>query len=89
AVSKLISPHESTASLPGDHHYCFVDFATTEEAQAAANAVNGATTSTGNKLKVNMARERPNRKVVREQNLSDKEKPVPVRDFGSSWRRAN
>ncbi|KAH0025301.1 RNA-binding domain-containing protein, partial [Aureobasidium melanogenum] len=89
AVSKLISPHESTASLPGDHHYCFVDFATTEEAQAAANAVNGATTSTGNKLKVNMARERPNRKVVKEQNLSDKEKPVPVRDFGSSWRRAN
>lgn len=91
AVSKLISPHESTATLPGDHHYCFVDFATTEDAQAAANAANGATTSTGNKLKVNMARERPNRdrKVVREQNLPQAEKPVPVRDFGSSWRRAN
>jgi RNA recognition motif-containing protein len=90
AVSKLISPHESTATLPGDHHYCFVDFATTEDAQTAANAVNGAImTSTGSKLKVNMARERPNRKVVREQNLPQEEKPAPVRDFGSSWRRAN
>ena len=94
AVSKLISPHESTATLPGDHHYCFVDFATTEDAQTAANAVNGAImTATGSKLKVNMARERParDRKVVREQNLNmpEKEKPVPVRDFGSSWRRAN
>ncbi|KAI5198166.1 RNA-binding domain-containing protein [Aureobasidium subglaciale] len=94
-VSKLISPHESTASLPGDHHYCFVDFATTEDAQAAANAVNGATTTTGSKLKINMARERPirDRKVVREQNLTERpektEKPAPVRDFGSSWRRAN
>lgn len=90
AISKLISPHESTASLPGDHHYCFVDFATTEDAQAAANAVNGTPTSNGGKLKVNMARERPPRKVVREQNLPEKsDKPAPVRDFGSSWRRAN
>jgi RNA recognition motif-containing protein len=88
AVSKLISPHESAASLPGDHHYCFVDFATTEEAVAAAEALNGVTMSTGGKLKVNMARDRPNRKVVREQNLAV-EKPAPVRDFGSSWRRAN
>ncbi|THY83469.1 RNA-binding domain-containing protein [Aureobasidium pullulans] len=95
AVSKIISPHESTASLPGDHHYCFVDFSTTEDAQAAAKAVNGATTSTGSKLKVNMARERSNRKVVVEQGLEQRseqkpeQKPAPVRDFSSSWRRAN
>lgn len=87
AVSKIISPHESTSALPGDHYYCFIDFPTTEDAQAAANALNGVTSKWGGPLKINMARERGPRKVVREQNLP--EKPAPVRDFGSSWRRAN
>ena len=66
-----------------------------EEAQAAANALNGMASPWGEgNLKINMAR-KSDRKVVREQNLEKPEKtekadkPTPVRDFASSWRRAN
>lgn len=40
-ISKRITPHESTAAKPGNHHYCFVDFETAEEADAAMAATNG------------------------------------------------
>lgn len=40
-VSKMISPHESTRELPGNHYYCFVDLATNDEAMAAIHMLDG------------------------------------------------
>ncbi|GAO16510.1 uncharacterized protein UV8b_07001 [Ustilaginoidea virens] len=60
AFSKRITPHESTKSFPGNHHYCFVDFATSEEAQAAIDALNGKVVDDG-AIKVSLARPPPNK----------------------------
>jgi RNA recognition motif-containing protein len=87
AVSKIISPHESKKELPGNHYYCFVDFATTEDAKQAAAQFDNVESPWGGELKVRQAKENSGRsgpsKVVREQ-LSDK--PPVVRDF-NNWRR--
>lgn len=92
AVSKLISPHESKQALPGSHFYCFVDLASTEEAESAMKALDGQQTQWGGNLRVSMARDRQDRKVVREQGLASAESPAPspkpARDFSGSWRRA-
>jgi RNA recognition motif-containing protein len=40
-VGKLISPHESKKDEPGNHHYCFVDLATAEEAVEATKSLDG------------------------------------------------
>ncbi|OCL05748.1 hypothetical protein AOQ84DRAFT_390669 [Glonium stellatum] len=55
AVSKVISPHESIQSKPGNHFYAFVDFPSSEEADAAAKALNGKL-AFGGRLKVNYSR---------------------------------
>ncbi|KAI1442449.1 RNA-binding domain-containing protein [Annulohypoxylon stygium] len=60
AISKRISAHESTRTKPGHHDFCFVDFASPEQAQAAIEAVNGADFR-GGKLKVNLASGRSNK----------------------------
>ncbi|KAG5978779.1 hypothetical protein E4U55_005954 [Claviceps digitariae] len=59
-ISNRIKPHDSTGSLPGNHHYCFVDFATKEEAQSAIDTLNGKVTESG-PIKVSAARPPPNR----------------------------
>ncbi len=41
--------------MPGNHHYCFVDFASPEEAERALNALNGREVP-GGKLRVSLAR---------------------------------
>jgi RNA recognition motif-containing protein len=41
--------------MPGHHHYCFVDFSTVEEAERAANALNGTPFKGGN-LRVSFTR---------------------------------
>jgi hypothetical protein len=64
AIGKRITPHESTRAQPGRHHYCFVDFETKEEALAAADALNG-TTTTGGPLKVSLAEKIPAKLVAR------------------------
>ncbi|KAF5003061.1 hypothetical protein FDECE_10372 [Fusarium decemcellulare] len=58
AISKRITPHESTRSQPGNHHYCFVDFDTKEEASAAVEALNGKPIE-GGFLKVSISRKMP------------------------------
>ena len=50
--------------MPGNHHYCFVDFETTEETNAAAEALNGRPIA-GGKLKVALAGEIPKKLVNR------------------------
>ncbi|TKW48431.1 hypothetical protein CTA1_10823 [Colletotrichum tanaceti] len=60
AISKRITPHESKRTVPGNHHYCFVDFATVEEAAAARDALNGKSWA-GDRLRVNVARPLPDK----------------------------
>lgn len=40
AIGKRITPHLSTRTKPGNHHYCFVDFGSQEEAERAMAATN-------------------------------------------------
>ncbi|KAG7039187.1 modin [Colletotrichum scovillei] len=60
ATSKRITPHESTRAKGGEHHYCFVDFATAEEADAARNALDRKVWGAG-RLRVNIARSMPDK----------------------------
>lgn len=60
SISNRIKPHESTSALPGNHHYCFVEFNTKEEAQSAIDTLNGKETESG-PLKVSVAKPPPNK----------------------------
>jgi hypothetical protein len=91
AVSKLISPHPSTAQKPGSHYYLFVDFPSAEAAAAAAQALDGSPTQWGGTLRVNLAKNNANRKVDREQYAKRQAsenvvQDAPKRDFSSNWR---
>ena len=86
AVSKLISPHPSTAEKPGSHYYLFVDFPSAETAAAAAQALDKSPTQWGGTLRVNIARNNTNRKVDREQLNRNAPQNAPTRDFSSNWR---
>ncbi|KAK4207092.1 hypothetical protein QBC37DRAFT_434022 [Rhypophila decipiens] len=55
AIGKRITPHPATRLKPGNHHYCFIDFSSEEEAQRAAAATNGLPVP-GGFLRVNVAR---------------------------------
>ncbi|KEF51305.1 uncharacterized protein A1O9_12655 [Exophiala aquamarina CBS 119918] len=77
AVSKLISPHPSKASEPGNHFYCFVDLERAEDVETVIAALDGREGGWGGALRVNRAREQRDRaeggrdrKVVREQGLN-------------------
>ncbi|KAF7196005.1 RNA-binding protein CP33, chloroplastic [Pseudocercospora fuligena] len=70
AVSKLISPHASKESIPGSHHFCFVDMSNALETQEAIEALNGKENPYGAKYIVRLSQRRaPNQttKVEREQ----------------------
>lgn len=41
AIGKRITPRHETQTIPGNHHYCFVDFSNAAEAERALNALNG------------------------------------------------
>jgi hypothetical protein len=41
AVSKIISPHPSKATEPGNHFYLFVDLPSNEEEDKAIEALDG------------------------------------------------
>jgi len=69
AVSKIISPHPSKESEPGNHYYCFVDCASSEEADKAKDALDGMELPEwGGNLRVNKARDNKERKVFRDGN---------------------
>ncbi|KAI0394974.1 RNA-binding domain-containing protein [Xylariaceae sp. FL0594] len=60
AISKRVSAHEKTREQPGNHDYCFVDFATAEQAKEAMESLNG-TIFKGEQLKVSPAKGRSNK----------------------------
>ncbi|KAF4983723.1 hypothetical protein FZEAL_939 [Fusarium zealandicum] len=68
AVGKRITPHENTRQLEGKHHYCFVDFETKEEADAAVQALNGKPIA-GGKLKVSLSAGVPTKLVGRQMDI--------------------
>lgn len=57
AIGKRITPDPSTRSLPGNHHYCFVDFVSHEEAKRAMGALQRRPVP-GGRLHVSLARKR-------------------------------
>ncbi|KAI0853925.1 RNA-binding domain-containing protein [Daldinia vernicosa] len=65
AISKRVTAHESVRAKPGHHDFCFVDFATPEQAQAAIDAING-TSFCGGRLKVSFASARSRKWQERE-----------------------
>jgi hypothetical protein len=69
SVSKMISPHPSKTSEPGNHYYLFVDLASTEEAGRAMEALDGKEMEWGGRLRVNRAKGE-NKKVVREPRVT-------------------
>ncbi|KAK5996485.1 hypothetical protein PT974_01820 [Cladobotryum mycophilum] len=68
AIGKRITPHEKTRALPGNHHYCFVDFETVEEAEAAMKALDGTPHEDGT-LKVSLSKGIPEHLVNRRSDL--------------------
>ncbi|RDA96229.1 hypothetical protein CP533_1729 [Ophiocordyceps camponoti-saundersi (nom. inval.)] len=64
AIGKRITPREEKRQEPGNHHYCFVDFETREEAAAAIKALNGKPIARG-WLKVAPARGIPDKLMKR------------------------
>ncbi|KAI0415540.1 RNA-binding domain-containing protein [Xylaria grammica] len=85
AISKRVSAHESTRELPGNHDYCFVDFATPEQAKDAMESLNGATFN-GERLKVSPAKGRSNK--WRERDEVDGKRgfdrqEAPVKEWGA------
>jgi len=61
AIGKRITPHPAAREKPGNQHYCFVDFASADEAQRAMQATHGHAAPGGNggRLRVSLARGRP------------------------------
>lgn len=69
AVSKLISPHPSKATEPGNHYYCFVDVPRVEDVDVVIDQLAGKEGSWGGPLRVSRARG-GERKVTREQGVT-------------------
>ncbi|XEU98250.1 hypothetical protein FSHL1_003537 [Fusarium sambucinum] len=65
AIGKRITPHESKKILPGNHHYCFVDFDTKEEASLAVERLNRKEIP-GGQLKVSISERVPQKLVGRQ-----------------------
>lgn len=64
-MGKRITPHESKRTTPGNHHYCFVDFESKEEASSAVEALNGKEIP-GGQLKVSVSERVPQKLVGRQ-----------------------
>ncbi|KAL7931524.1 hypothetical protein V8C35DRAFT_309735 [Trichoderma chlorosporum] len=82
-IGKRITPHESARSPAGTYYYCFVDFETKEEAEAAMQALDGAQYD-GGVLKVSLAK-RTDRQSNRPNAPSDRNGG----QGGRGWRSSN
>jgi len=88
AVSKQVVPASLDEPSTG-HCFCFVDFATAEEAKAAMAQLNGAPTPYSGKYRIKLARDQGTRKVCREQAEIIEEKTVSEerkRKLEGNWR---
>ncbi|EER42969.1 ribonucleoprotein [Histoplasma capsulatum H143] len=56
AISKVISPHPSKRSQPGNHYYLFVDLASSNEAERAIDALSGVSAVWGSRVHIHKAR---------------------------------
>ncbi|EER29614.1 hypothetical protein D8B26_003817 [Coccidioides posadasii str. Silveira] len=56
AISKVISPHPSKRSQPGNHYFLFVDLESAEEADRAIKTLGGVSAVWGSPLHINKAR---------------------------------
>ncbi|KAM0513644.1 hypothetical protein ACHAPE_007694 [Trichoderma viride] len=78
-IGKRIAPHDSSRSPAGTYYYCFVDFETQDEAQAAMQALDGAEYD-GSALKVSLAK--------RNERQSNRTNATPDRNGqGRGWAR--
>ncbi|KAL7914293.1 hypothetical protein GGI35DRAFT_238912 [Trichoderma velutinum] len=81
-IGKRITPHESSRSPAGTYYYCFVDFETKEEAEAAMQTLDGAQYD-GGVLKVSLAK-RTDRQSTRPNAPADRNGGQ-----GRGWQRSN
>jgi RNA recognition motif-containing protein len=86
AVSKMISPHPSKASDPGNHYYCFVDLANADDVERAIEALNGREIEGWGAIRVNKAKNNQDRKVNRE-HFGYQSRNGPKPDEVDVWRR--
>ncbi|KAL2180552.1 uncharacterized protein P884DRAFT_297225 [Thermothelomyces heterothallicus CBS 202.75] len=56
AIGKRITPRPDTRAIPGNHHYCFVDFSSADEAERAMRELNGKPIKGGGTLRVSLAK---------------------------------
>jgi len=75
AIGKRVTPHQSTWTKPGKHHFAFVDLASEEAVQAAIKALNGMTWQ-GSRLRVNVSKSIPRKIQERGVPYSDVREPV-------------
>ena len=94
AVSKLVPPVHARAyhidpKEAGLHCYCFVDFASTEDAEQAAVTLNGTDSPHGGRWKINVAKPVAITKVQREQlGMRDGQQQALLRqrNLNGDWR---
>ena len=87
AVSKMISPHPSKASEPGNHYFCFVDMTSSDDADRAIEALNGREVEGWGAIRVNKARDNRDRKPNREQSGGYQRTNASQGEEGGPWRR--
>ena len=85
AVSKMISPHPSKASEPGNHYYCFVDMANQYDMERAIEALNGREVEGWGAIRVNRARDNRDRKP-RQYDGERRSNGPRGEESGSGWR---
>lgn len=68
AIGKRITPHLFTRARPGNHHYCFVDLRSEEEALRAVRALNGKY-AFGGRLKVSLSNRIPDKLKARSSDV--------------------
>ena len=88
AVSKIISPHASTRTQPGDHYYLFVDLVNAGDVDEAVRRLNGRLGPWGGsgRLKVNKARMDRDIKVSKEQGpLEPEQERLPAEETEERW----
>ncbi|KAK0730895.1 hypothetical protein B0H67DRAFT_548749 [Lasiosphaeris hirsuta] len=90
AIGKRITPHPSTREKPGNnHHYCFIDFASEEDAEKAMKATSGKPYS-GGFLRVSLAKGKmPTRDSEDGPPANDFVRPPPQRSTRGSYQASS